>query len=174
MTLPDHEVPLMYSRQYAQQGRQDWEDELPPETMGRIKKQEKGNSNVHAAEDFNENLESMNLDPCLGKLIQNYQKDFVAMSSPLSCKKLVQKDLKLKQEFEGSVVRRRPYPAPQDQIDKIERQIRECRDAGLVEEYKHGYYPCHCSPCFLVPKPGSTAMRLVVDYDEVSKKTQNH
>ena len=42
MTLPDPEVPLVYSLHYAQQGRQDWEDELPPETMGRMKKQEKG------------------------------------------------------------------------------------------------------------------------------------
>ena len=31
MTLPDPEVPLVYSLHYVQQGRQDWEDELPPE-----------------------------------------------------------------------------------------------------------------------------------------------
>ena len=37
MTLPDPEVPLVYSLHYAQQGRQDWEDELPPETMARMK-----------------------------------------------------------------------------------------------------------------------------------------
>ena len=42
MTPPDPEVPLVYSLHYAQQGRQDWEDELPPETLGRMKKQEKG------------------------------------------------------------------------------------------------------------------------------------
>ena len=35
-------------------------------------------------------------------------------------------------------------------------------------------YPHHCSPCFLVAKPGSTALRLVVDYGEVNKKAQNH
>ena len=29
MTLPAPEVPLVYSLHYAQQGRQDWEDELP-------------------------------------------------------------------------------------------------------------------------------------------------
>ena len=92
---------------------------------------------------------------------------------PLSCKKLVQMDVKLKPEFEGSVVRRRAYTAPEAQIDKIERQIQECIYAGLVEDYKHGDYPRHCSPCFLVAKPGSTAMRLVVDYGEVNKKTQN-
>ena len=47
-------------------------------------------------------------------------------------------------------------------------------DAGLAEEYKHGDYPRHCSPRFLVAKPGSTAMRVVVDYVEVNGKTQNH
>ena len=64
--------------------------------------------------------------------------------------------------------------SPQDEIDEIERQIQECIDAGIVEEYKHGDYPRHCSPCFLVAKPGSTAMRLVVDYGKINKKTQNH
>ena len=68
----------------------------------------------------------MNLDPRLTKLIHKYQEVFGAFSPPLSCKKLVQMDLELKPEFEGSVVRRRPYPAPQDQIDEIERQIQEC------------------------------------------------
>ena len=142
--------------------------------MGRIKKQEKGKSNVHAEEDFFEKLESMNLDPRLSKLIQKYQEVFGALPPPLSCKKLVQMALKLKPEFEGSVVRRHPYPAPQDQIDEIERQIQECIDASLVEEYKHGDCPRHCSPWFLVAKPGSTAVRLVVDYGEVKKNTQNH
>ena len=82
-------------------------------------------------------------------------------------------DLKLKPEFEGSVVRRCPYPASQDQINEIERQILEFINAGLLQDYKHGDYPRHCSPGFLVAKPGSTAMRLGVDYGEVNKKTQN-
>ena len=172
MTLPDPEVPLVYSLHYAQQGRQDLEDELPPETMGRTKKQEKGKSNLKAEEDFVEKLKSMNLHPRLSKLIQKYQEVFGVLPPPLSCRKLVQMDLKLKPEFEGSVVRRRQYPAPQDHIDEIERQIQECIDAGLVEEYKHGDYPCHCSACFLVAKRGSSAMRLLVDYAEVNKKTQ--
>ena len=174
MTLPDPEVHLVYSLPYAQQGHQDWVDELPPETMGRMKKQEKGNSNLHAEEGFVESLDSKNLDPRLSKLIQKYQEVFGALPSPLSCKKLVQMDLQLKPEFGRFVVRWRPYPAPQDQINEIEHQIQEYIDAGLVKEYKHGNYPRHCSPCFLVSKPGSTAMRLVVDYGEVSKKTQNH
>ena len=121
MTLLDPEVPLVYSLHYAQQGRQYQEDELPPDTMGRMKKQQKGKSNPHAEEDFVEKLESMNLDPRFSKLIQKYQEVFGALPPPLSCKELVHMDLKLKPEFEGSGVRRRSYPAPQDQIYKIER-----------------------------------------------------
>ena len=93
---------------------------------------------------------------------------------PSLVKKLVQMDLKLKPELEKTQVRRPPYPAPQEQLEEIERQIQECIDAGLVEEYKKGDYPHHCSPCFLFAKPGSTALRLVVDYGEGNKKTQNH
>ena len=49
MTLPDPETPLVYSLHYAQQGRHEWdEDEMPPETMGRMKKQEKGKSTTGA------------------------------------------------------------------------------------------------------------------------------
>ena len=174
MTLPDPEIPLVYSLHYAQQGRQDWEDELPPETMGRMTKQEKGKSNLHAEEDFVQKLESMYLDPRHSQLIQRYQEVFEVLPPPLSYKKLVQMDLKLKPEFEGSVVRWRPYPAPQDKMDEIELQIQECIDAGLGKEYKHGDYPRHCSPCFLVAKPSSTAMRFVVYYGEVNKETQSH
>ena len=174
MTLPDPEIRPVYSLHYVQQGRQDWEDELPPETMGRMEKQKKAKSNLHAEEDFAKKPQSMNFDPRLSKLIQKYQQVSGALPLPLSCKKLVQMDLKLKPEFEGSVVRRRPYPTPQDQIDEIDRHIQECIDAVLVEEYNHGDYPRHCSPCFLVAIRGSTAMRLVVDYGDVNKKTENH
>ena len=170
MTLPDPEVPLVYSLHYVQQGHQDflhcacprypwgargghhdYEDELPPETMGRMKKQEKGNSNFHAEEDFCEKRESMNLDPRLIKLIQKYHEVCVPLVQPLSCKKLVQMDLKSKPEFEGSVVRRRPYPAPQDQIEEIKRHIQECIDAGLVRPGQPQKAPFsaknRCWPC---------------------------
>ena len=52
--------------------------------------------------------------------------------------------------------------------------MQECIDAGLVLEYKNGEYSWHCSPCLLVGKPGSTALRLVVDYGEPNKRTHNH
>ena len=83
-------------------------------------------------------------------------------------------DLKLKPEFAGHKICRRPYPAPKEQADEIERQIQECMDAALVLDYKDGYHPQHCSPCFLVAKPRSTAKRLVVDYGELDKKALNH
>ena len=57
-------------------------------------------------------------------------------------------DLKLKPELVGHKICRRPYPAPEEQADNIERQIQECIDAALVLEYKDGDYPQHCSPCF--------------------------
>ena len=57
----------------------------------------------------------------LERILLRNQDVFEALPPPLFCKKLVQMDLKLKPEFEGSVVRRRPFPAPQDQIEEIER-----------------------------------------------------
>ena len=165
----------MYSLHYGQQCSPEWDDgSVPAETADRQEEKEHGKSNLHAEEDFLQKLESLNLDPRLKKLLITYEEVFGPLLPPLSCKKLVQMDLKLKPEFEKTRVRRRFYPAPQEQVEEIERQIQECIDAGLVEEYKKGDYPHHCSPCFLVAKPGSTALRLVVDYGEVNKKTQNH
>ena len=69
--------------------------------MGRMKKQEKRKSNLHAEEDFAQELECMNLDPRLSKLIQKYEVFFAALPPPLSCKKLVQMDLKFKSECQG-------------------------------------------------------------------------
>ena len=174
-TLPDPEILLVYSLHYEQQCPPEWDDgSVLAETADRQKKKEHGKSNLHAEEDFLQKLESLNLDPRLKKLLITYEELFSAWPPPLSCKELVQMDLKLKPEFEKTRVRRRAYPAPQEQVEEIERQIQERIDAGLAEEYKKGDYPHHCSPCFLVAKPESTALRLVVDYGEVNKKTQNH
>ena len=173
-TLPDPEIPLLYSLHYGQQCPPEWDDgSVPAETADRQKKTEHRKSNLHAEEDFLQKFESLNLDPRLKKLLLTYEEVFGALPPTLSCKKLVQVDLKQKPEFEKARVRRRPYPAPREQVEEIRRQIQECIDAGLVEQYKKGDYPHHCSPCFLVAKPGSTALRLVVDYGEVNKKTQN-
>ena len=82
--------------------------------------------------------------------------------------------LKLKPEFVGDKIRRRPYPVPKEQADEIERQIQECIGASMILKYNDEDYPLDCSPCFMVAKPGSTAKRLVVDYGELNKKTLNH
>ena len=174
-TLPDPEIPLGYSLHYGQQCHPEWDDaSVPAETADWQEKKEHGKSNLHAEEDFLQKIESLNLNPLLKKLLLTYGEVFGALPPPLSCKELVQMDLKLKPEFGKTRVRRRPYPAPKEKVQEIERQIQECIDAGVVQEYKKGDYPHHCSPCFLVAKPGSTALRLVVDYAEVNKKTSNH
>ena len=158
-TLPDPQIPLVYSLHYGQQFPPEWDEgSVPAETADGQKKKEHGKSNRHAEDDFLQKIESLNLDPRLKKLLLTYEEVFGALPPPLSCKKLVQMDLKLKPEFEKTRVRRPPYPAPQQQVEEIEHQIQECIDAGHVEEYKKGDYPHHCSPSFLVAKPGSTAL----------------
>ena len=153
-TLPDAEIPLVHSLHYRQQCTPEWDDgSVPAETADRQRKKKNGKSNLHAEEDFLQKIESLNLDPGLKKLLLTYEEVFGALPPPRSCKKLVQMDLKLKPEFQRTRVRRCPYPARQEQIEEIERQIQECIDAGLVEEYKKGDYSHHCSPSLLVAKP---------------------
>ena len=162
--LPDPEIPLVYSLHYGKQCSPEWDDgSLPAETADQQKKKEHGKSDPSAEKDFLQTIETLNLDPQLQKLLLTYEELFGALPPPLSCEKLVQMDLKVKLEFEKTRVRRHPYPAPQEQVEEIERQIREFSDAGLVEEYKKGDYPHHCSPCFLVAKSRATALQLVVD-----------
>ena len=169
-----HRPPEMVERDllYAYQGLKDTtkgeesvEDHLPTSIT-------QGASNLHSDEDMEDNITL--LDSRVQKLIRTYLEVFGELPPPASCDKLVQMDLKLKPEFVGHKIRRRPYPAPNKQADEVERQIQEYIDAGLVVEYKDGDYPLHCSPCFLVAKPRSTAKRLVVDYGELNKKTLNH
>ena len=169
-----HRPPEMVEQDllYAYQGLKDTttgeesvEDHLPTSIT-------QGASNLHSDEDMEDKIKV--LDPRVQKLIRTYLEVFGELPPPASCHKLVQMDLKLKPEFVGHKIRRRPYPAPKEQANEIERQIPECVDAGLVLEYKDGDYPLHCSPCFLVAKPGSTAKRLVVDYGELNKKTLKH
>ena len=82
MTLPDPEIPVYTPFSMSRRVARYWEDELPPETMGRMKKQEKGKSNLHAKEDFAEKLKSMNVGLRLSKLIQKYEEDFGALTHP--------------------------------------------------------------------------------------------
>ena len=89
MSLPGPETSLVYPLHHVQQSGQDWEDEVPPETMGPMQKQEKRKSNHHAEENFAYKLESMNIAPRISKLIQKDQEVFGPLPPALSCRKLV-------------------------------------------------------------------------------------
>ena len=169
-----HRPPEMVEQDllYAYQGLNDTtkgeesvEEDLPTSIT-------QGASNLHSDKDMEDKIKL--LDPRVQKLIRTYLEVFGELPPPASCDKLIQMDLKLKPEFPGHKIRKRPFPAPKEQANEIERQIQECINAGLVLEYKDRDYPQHCSPCFLVAKPGSTARRLVVDYRELDKKPLNH
>ena len=169
-----HRPPEMVERDllYAYQGLKDiikGEESVKDHLLTSITQ---GASNLHSDKDMEDKIKL--LDPRLQALIRTYLEVFGELPPPASCDKLVQMDLKLKSKFVGHKIQRRPYPAPREQADEIERQIQECIDAGLVLEYRDGDYPQHCSPCFLVAKPGFTAKRLVVDCGELNKKTLNH
>ena len=157
---------------YAYQGLKDTTKDTDPVEDHLPASIHQGASNLQSVEDMEDKIKL--LDPRVQKLIRTYLEVFRGLPPPAFCEKLVQMDLKLKREFVGHTIRRRPYPAPKEQADEIERQIQECIDAGLVLENKDGDYPQHCSPCFLVAKPGSTAKGLVVDYGELNKETLNH
>ena len=114
----------MYSLHCGQQCPPEWDDgSVPAETADRQKREGHGKSTLHGQEDFLQKIESLNLDPRLRKLLLTYEEVFGALPPPLSCKTLVQMDLKLKPEFEKTRVRRRPYPAPQEWVEENERQI---------------------------------------------------
>ena len=174
MCLCCHLAPETVERDlfYAYQGLKDTTKDAEPVEDHLSASIHQGASNLHSEEDMEDKIKL--LDPGLQKLIRTYLEVFEELPPPASCDKLVEMDLKLKPEFLGHKIRRTPYPAPKEQSNEIEREIQESIDAGLVLEYKDGDYPQHCSPCFLVAKPGSTAKRLVVDYGELNKKTLNH
>ena len=126
------------------------------------KKQELGVSNLHASEDLKISLDKMDV---------HFSEIFGPLPPPGSVKKLVTMDLEPREEFLKDRVRCRPQPASKDDMAEITRQIEECTEAGLVYEYKKKTdYSKHCSPCFLVAKPGSTAKRLVVNYKKVHQQ----
>ena len=65
-----------------------------------------GASNLHSHEDAEDKIKL--LDPRVQKLIRTYLEVFGELPPPASCDKLVQMDLKLKPEFVGHRMRRRP------------------------------------------------------------------
>ena len=76
-----------------------------------------GASSLHSDKDVEDKIKP--LDPRIKKLIRTYLEVFGELPPPASCDMLVQMDLKLKPEFLGHKIRRRPYPATQEQANEI-------------------------------------------------------
>ena len=68
-------------------------------------------------------------------------------------------------------MRSRPFPANAEDAEEMKRLIFECVSSDLAEECTKTDHPKHCSPCFLVDEPGSSAKRLVAHYDKLNKLT---
>ena len=114
------EQDLLYAYQGLKdttKGEESVEDHLPTSIP-------QGASNLYSDEDTEDKIKL--LAPRVQKLIRTYLEVFGELPPPASCDKLVQMDLKLKPEFVGRKIRRRPYPAPEEQAEEIERQIQEC------------------------------------------------
>ena len=140
----------------------------------KFRKQELGASHLHVSEELKISLDKMDVDERIKKIILHFSDIFGPLPPPGSVKKLVTMDLEIREEIFKDRVRCRPSPASKDDMAQIIRRIKECVEAGLVYEFKKTDYPKHCSPCFLVAKPGSTAKRLVVDYKKVHQKIKLH
>ena len=79
----------------------------------------KGASNLHSDEDLEDKIK--HLDPRVQKLFRTYLEVFGELPPQASCDKLVKMALKLNTDFVGHKIRRKPYPAPREQADEIER-----------------------------------------------------
>ena len=157
---------------YAYQGLKDTTKDADPVDDHLLAYRHQWAGNLLSDEDLEDKIKL--LDPRVQKLIRTCLEVFGELPPPACCDKLVQMDLKLKPGFVRHKIRTRPYPAPKEQADEMERQIQECIDTGLVLKYNDGRYHQKCSPCFLIAKPRSTPKRLVVDYRELNRKTLNH
>ena len=146
-TLPDPEIPLVYSLHYGQQCFPEWDDgSVPAETADRQKKKEHGKSNLHAEEDFLQKFESVNLDPRLKKLLITSEEMFGALPPPLACKKLVRMDLKLKPEFGKTRVRRRPPPLHRNRLEKSSARSRNVLMLASLKNISRGTTPITAVP----------------------------
>ena len=92
---------LKDTTEFTTTGEESVEDHLPTSIT-------QGVSNLHSDEDMEDKIKI--LDPRVQKLIRTYLEVFGELPPPASCDKLVQMDLKLKPEFVGHKIRRRPYP----------------------------------------------------------------
>ena len=121
-----------------------------------------------------EHTQGSNLPLEFQGILLKYIQAFGDLPEAGSVEKLIQMDLRLKPEFAKKKLKCRPYPCSEAHMKDIQKQVEEFVRRNVVEELQHGETPNHCSPCFLVPKPGSTALCLVVDYGPLNKLTYLH
>ena len=114
-----HRAPEMFERHllYAYQGLKDTtkgeesvEDHFPASIT-------QGASNLHSDEDMEDKIRL--LDPGVQKLMRTYLKVFGDLPPPASCDKLVQMNLKLKPEFVGHKIRRRPTQLLKSKLTRL-------------------------------------------------------
>ena len=117
VSLCCHRPPETVERDllYAYQGLKDTTKDPEPVDDHLHASIHQGASNRHSDEDMEDKIKL--LDPRVQKLIRIYLEVFGELPPPASCDKLVQMDLKLKPEFLGHKIRRRPYLAPKEQAD---------------------------------------------------------
>ena len=137
-----------------------------------VSRDEYGKSNLAAGDDFEEKIK--NLPSKIQKVQRRRKVAFGPLMAHGSCEKLVTMDLELMDKHKHTAVRSKPFPASKAVREEIMWQITECIAADLAEKYEQAEYPKHCSPCFLVDKPGSNAKRLVVHYGKLNKLTKKH
>ena len=121
-----------------------------------------------------EHILSSNLPLEFQGILLKYIQAFRDLPEPGSVEKLIQMDLRLKPEFANKNLKCRPYSCSEAHMTEIQKQVEERVKRNVVEQLQHGETPTHCSPCFLVPKHGSTALRLGVDYGQLNKPTYLH
>ena len=95
-------------------------------------------------------------------LLRKHKVVFGPLMSPGSCKKVIQMDPEVTDEHKNSTLRSRPIPLNKEEKKETMRKIYECCDAKLMSTYEGKDFLKHCSPCFLVAKPGSSAKTLVM------------
>ena len=113
---------------YAYQGLKDTTKDAEPVEDHLPASINQAASNLHFDEDMEDKTTLLN--PRVQKLIRTYLEVFGELPPPASCDKLVQIDLKLKPEFVGHKIRRRPYPATKEQADEI--ATCWCPSRGLI------------------------------------------
>ena len=133
---------------------------------------EYGEYNLAAGDDFEKSLELHEVR--VREVLRRWKDDFGPLLLTATVEKVVSMDLELLDDHLKASVRSRPLLTNAEDTKEIMRQIYECVSSDLAEEYTKPDYPKHCSPCFLIDKPGSSVKRLVIHYGKLNKVTKRH